>query len=117
MSSAETPAQIPAQADPELDLKIKQDQHQFEYAMAALAAQERDRERDRDHTRRCMKGSIWFTVAFCIVILIITLSAFYYNKEQFIVDCLNYLAVFCGGGGIGYGIGLKKRDHGKIDIP
>jgi len=91
-----------------LALQKQRDDHQYQYALAALQTQERDREAERAHNRISQKNGIRFLSGLGLTVLIITVAAFYFNKEQFLLECVKIMFVGGGGGGIGYFFGYKK---------
>lgn len=93
----------------ELALKFQQDDHQYKYGIAALEIQERDREAIRKHERNSQKMGIYFLICVGVIFLIITVVAFYFDKEAFLVECLKYITVFFGGSGVGYVSGYCKK--------
>ena len=95
----------------EMALRKQLDDHQYEFALASLQAQERDREAERAHNRISQKNALWFFAGTGFVILIITIAAFCLNKEQFLLECIKYLAVGGGGGGIGYFFGYRRAKN------
>jgi hypothetical protein len=102
---------LPAENNSATDVTLlqQQDNHQFEFAMAGLQAQERDREKEREHNRASQKIALKFFCGLGLVILIITITALCLDKEQFIRECIHYIAVGGGGWGAGYYFGYKRR--------
>ena len=107
MSSDVSPAGKQQPAIPEEWMTLREN-HQYDYSLAVLAAQERDREAEREHNRRSQKTALLFFVGLAIFLLILTVAAFFLNKETFLLECVKYLAIGGGGGGIGYVFGFKK---------
>jgi len=100
-------------ANVDLELHKQRDNNQYQYALAALQAQERDREAERAHNRVSQKTGLLFFIGIGVFVTLITFAAFYMDKEQFLLDCLRYLAVLFGGGGIGYYWGYCRAKDDK----
>jgi hypothetical protein len=96
------------QARDELELKKYLDDHQYAYAIAALQAQERDREAERVHNRHGQQLFLKLVCGIGFVVMVITIAAFSLNKENFLLECLKYMFIGGGGGGLGYVIGWKR---------
>ena len=92
----------------DLVLQKQREDHQYQYALAALQSQERDREAERAHNRISQKNALGFLGGSGFVILLIAVAAFYFNKEQFLLECVKIMFVGGGGGGIGYFLGYKR---------
>jgi len=93
------------------ELLILQEKNQHEYAMAVLNAQERDRGAGRGHYRDTQKTALIFLAFIGVLLLSLIFAAFHYGKDQFLIECLRYLAVGGGCGGAGYAWGYHR--HGK----
>lgn len=97
----------------EISLRAIEADRQFQFAMAVLNAQKEDRESERTFCKHAQKLGVRVLLGMGIILLIITITAFFYDKEQFLLECLKYLATFGGGGGIGYAIGLRRGQTAK----
>ena len=82
--------------------------HQYEYSIAALAAQERDREAHRAHRLKTQKAALMFLIIMGVILLAALIAAFILGKDQLIIECVKYLAVFGGGSGAGYVWGFRR---------
>jgi len=89
-------------------LAVLQENHLYEYSMATLKAQERDREAERAHSQKTQKFAMIFLMVIAVLLFSGVIAAFYFDKEQFIVECAKYLAVGGGGCGAGYVWGYRK---------
>jgi hypothetical protein len=85
--------------------------HQFDYSMAVLAAQERDRHAERTYSHQSRKVAALVCCLCVIGVIVLTVIAFVMNKEEFLLECVKYLAVGGGGGGLGYVFGYRKGSH------
>lgn len=109
MSSENLPAEN--QQEEDANVQILRENHQFEYSMAVLKAQERDRESQRAHVDIFYKSSqkMWIWISGFVLIAI--LVAFWFGKEDFLLECVKLVTAACGGGGVGYVIGYRKKTH------
>lgn len=92
--------------------RLKQlDTYQYEYAKQALYAQAQDQREVREHMQANTKAGLKFCTMLFGVIVVVILSAFALDKEQFVLEALKYVFVGAGGGGLGYVAGFKKGQH------
>lgn len=92
----------------QLALENIKDERQYKFALANLDATARDREAQRIHLSKMIKFRSIVAAGIIVSILIFLGVILYFGKDSIVLELLKDVALFAGGGGVGYSISLKK---------
>ena len=93
----------------ELSLRSKRDDHLYDLAIKSIEAEERSYKSEYEYRKTTSRYVMLFLLAVFVIMVILTIFAFYLGKEDFLEKCLAHVVGIFGGGGIGYAWGRHRR--------
>ena len=74
-----------------IDFAKQQDFNGYQYSLKALETKHQDQKLDKEMTERFLTKLFWFIGFGLLLITILIIVSFHYNKEQFIYECLKVI--------------------------
>ncbi len=74
-----------------LDFAKQQDSNTYNYSLKALEIKQESIKHEQELTERFFSKLFWFSGFLVLLLVALVIVSFYYNKEQFIYECLKVI--------------------------
>lgn len=94
-----------------IELEAQKDAYNFQFAMRNLELTAQDNREQRAHFAGNRRAGMAVILAVVIAVFIFFMYALHLGKDVFLTEMMKVVVSAFGGGGIGYAIGIKKRNQ------